>query len=110
MSDLNLPTTSTLTVQVINDRGLPDSSVYLLLTGQTGTVSGDITFLDLSTNPTGCISSGLLTTLTKTSATYQSPYTGNTLLIYEFTVNLTSALCWEESFVHAGFQCRFVTR
>jgi len=25
-------------------------------------------------------------------------------------LNLTSALCWAESFVHVGFQCRFVTR
>jgi hypothetical protein len=83
-------TPPSLTVQVVNDSGIADGSVFLLLTGASVAVSGNIQWLQLPQAVTGTATAGALSLLTQ-QGTLVSPYTGQTLPIYEFTVDtLTS--------------------
>jgi hypothetical protein len=83
--------TPQLTVEIVNDSGVPDGSVYVLLTGKAmAGVSSGIATLVVPPNPSQETPAGPLTNLTP-QGTVVSPYTGNTLPIYPFTVqSLTS--------------------
>lgn len=85
-----MASTSSLTVQIINDTDTPDASVYLLLTGTAVSVSGNIQSLQLPQAPDGSVTAGALNLLGQ-QGTLVSPYTGQTRPIYALTVDtLTS--------------------
>lgn len=79
-------TASSLTVQILNDSGNADGSVFLLLTGDTVSVTGAIQWLQLPQAAGATATAGALNLLSQNGA-FVSPYTGQTLPIYEFTVN-----------------------
>jgi hypothetical protein len=83
--------TPQLTVEIVNDSGVPDGAVYVLLTGKAmAGVSSGISTLVVPPNPSQETPAGALTNLTP-QGTVVSAYTGNTLPIYPFTVqSLTS--------------------
>ncbi|HET6764204.1 MAG TPA: fibronectin type III domain-containing protein [Longimicrobiaceae bacterium] len=83
-------TPPSLTVQVVNDSGNADSAVFLLLTGASVAVSGNVQWLQLPQATKGTATAGALNLLAQ-QGTMVSPYTGETLPVYEFTVDtLTS--------------------
>ncbi len=91
----NNTATNQLAVQVVNDSGLPDSQVYVLLTGKgigwtsSGVPSG-LAYLDIGVNPTGTQAAGALSSLTPCGTTI-SPYTGATRNVYQFSVSAISS-------------------
>lgn len=87
-------TPSNLTVEIVNDSGNDDSSVFLLLTGDSVAVTGSIQWLQLPQASGSSITAGALNLLSQ-QGTLVSPYTGQTLNIYQFTVDtLTSGRLW----------------
>ena len=83
-------TPPSLTVQVVNDSGNDDSAVFLLLTGASVAVSGNVQWLQLPQPNPGSATAGALSALTQNGTTV-SPYTGQTLPVYEFTVDTLSS-------------------
>lgn len=77
---------SGLTVQIVNDSDRTDEQVFLLLSGTSVAVSGEITSLQLPQSATGSITAGALNGLAS-DGTLVSPYTGQTRTIYQFGVN-----------------------
>lgn len=77
---------SSLTVQIVNDSGNPDDTVFLLLTGDSVAVDGTIQWLQLPQPSSGTATAGALSLVGK-QGTLLSPYTGQTLPIYQFTVD-----------------------
>ena len=79
-------TAPSLTVQVVNDSGTDDDEVFLLLTGDSVAVTGNVQWLQLPQSSSGTATAGALNLL-DTSGTVVSSYTGQTLPVYEFTVD-----------------------
>lgn len=79
-------TASSLTVQILNDSGNDDGSVFLLLTGNSVSVDGNIQSLQLPQAKGATATAGALNLLSQ-NGSYTSPFTGQSLPIYEFTVN-----------------------
>lgn len=87
--------TNQLAVQVVNDSGLPDSQVYVLLTGKgigwtSAGVPAGLAYLDIGVNPTGTQTAGALSSLTP-CGTVTSPYTGISRPVYQFSVAAISS-------------------
>lgn len=85
-------TPSNLTVQIVNDsdNNGGDDSVFLLLTGDSVSVGGNIQSLQLPQAAGGSITAGALSGLSQ-NGTVTSPYTGKTRTIYQFTVDTLSS-------------------
>lgn len=79
-------TASSLTVQILNDSDNGDGSVFLLLTGDTVSVTGAIQSLQLPQAAGATATAGALNLLSQ-NGTFVSPSTGQSLPIYEFTVD-----------------------
>lgn len=82
----SVPVASNLTVEIVNDSGNADSAVFLLLTGNSVSVDGNIQWLQLPQSNPGTATAGALNLLSQ-QGTLVSPYTGQTLPVYQFTVN-----------------------
>ncbi|WOO40591.1 hypothetical protein [Rubellicoccus peritrichatus] len=78
------PVWADLTVELVNDTGLADSDVYVLLRANNN-ANNSVTGLTVA-DGTDTVSSVALSTLTKASGTIVSPYSGDTLPIYQYTV------------------------
>lgn len=73
-----------LTVELVNDTGLADSDVYVLLRANNNG-SNSVTGLTVA-DGTDTVNSVALSTLSKATGTVTSPYTGAVLPIYQYTV------------------------
>ncbi|MCI0568114.1 MAG: hypothetical protein L0Z52_07990, partial [Acidobacteria bacterium] len=84
-----------LAIQVVNDSGLDDSQVYLLLTGTgvgwpVGGPPSGLAYLDIGVTPKGSQQAKALTSMTPCGTT-TSAYTGKTRNIYQFGVGAISS-------------------
>lgn len=84
---------SGLTVQVVNDSGLQDQDVYLLLAGTGIDVSTTSTQLATSDPSSGTVTATQVSALPLASSpsTIVSTYTGQTLNLYQFTLDTITA-------------------
>jgi len=91
--------TNQLAIQLVNDSGLDDSQVFVLLSAAGSTIGwpsgtwpsggspppGTLSYYDSTTSPT--VTAGALSNLKSSiCGTITSPYTGNTLNVYQFSV------------------------
>ncbi|MBN8247974.1 MAG: hypothetical protein J0L84_11080, partial [Verrucomicrobia bacterium] len=87
---LALTARADLTVEVINDSGLPDSEVYALLVGQPVTSGGSISVSGIAVaygsgnNPP--VASQAIGSLASAGFSVESPFSGRTLPVYRFSI------------------------
>ena len=106
-----------ITVQVINDSGLPDSQVMLLVAGKdvqtkdpsTGVTTtypfsvNGVSSVDLTNAPTSAVSAGALSNLELASFTVNSPYSGaRKLPVYTFTMSTVGSGALYVSYAPSG--------
>lgn len=81
------------TMQIVNDSGVPDSQVYVMLSGKAlSPAAADMSIhaVGLDTSPTGLVCGQQLSTLTQ-SGTVPSERTGASLPLYQVTINTVNS-------------------
>jgi hypothetical protein len=77
-----------LTIQIVNDSGLADTNVYIMVPGATGaTLNPQSLFVDKNTGTATSVALSTLATNSWGTSTIVSPVSGNTNTVYSFQAN-----------------------
>jgi Fibronectin type III domain len=92
LAGLSQPVSGQLTIQVVNDSGLSDTNIYIMVPGAAGaTLNPQSLFVDKNTGTNASVALSTLATNSWGTFTLVSPISGNTNKVYSFQTSYISS-------------------
>ena len=92
LAGLSQPVSGQLTIQVVNDSGLSDTNIYIMVPGAAGaTLNPQSLFVDKNTGTNASVALSTLATNSWGTFTLVSPISGNTNKVYSFQASFISS-------------------
>ena len=91
LAGLSQPVSGQLTIQIVNDSGLSDTNIYIMVPGAAGaTLNPQSLFVDKNAGVNAAVALSTLATNSWGTFTLVSPISGNTDTVYSFQASYIS--------------------